>query len=91
MATIAKIRRKKGVSYKAKSTRLGRVLETKIFRTKTAARDWAKNLEADYERALSLDVPASGRVATARHGAVVEAEGDMGGVAIVDQRLAGLD
>jgi hypothetical protein len=42
MATIAKVKRAKGFAYQAKIKRRGRVVISKTFRTKTAAREWAR-------------------------------------------------
>jgi integrase len=50
MATIAKIQGKTSTSYKAIIKQHGRILKTKTFKTKTAARAWAKRIEADQER-----------------------------------------
>ena len=57
MATIVKVKRVRGVSYQAKIKRRGRVLKTKTFRTKTAAREWARRHEADLEMELALGDP----------------------------------
>jgi hypothetical protein len=50
MATIARIQRKTNTSYKAIIKQHGRILKTKTFKKKTAARAWAKRIEADKER-----------------------------------------
>jgi len=50
MATIAKIQGKTNTSYKAIIKQHGRILKTKTFKTKTAARAWAKRIEADQEQ-----------------------------------------
>ena len=57
MATIARIKRKTGVSYQAKIKRRGRVIKTKTFRTKTAAREWARKFESDVELEAALNDP----------------------------------
>ena len=57
MTTIARVPRSKGVSWKAIIKQRGRVLRTKTFRTKTAARDWSRRIEAELERADALDNP----------------------------------
>ncbi|MEM7097962.1 MAG: site-specific integrase [Pseudomonadota bacterium] len=49
MATIARIKRKSGVSYQAKIKRRGRILKTKTFRTKKAAREWSIRIESDLQ------------------------------------------
>jgi len=50
MATIARIQCKNSISYKAIIKQHGRVLKTKTFKTKTAARTWTKRIEADQEQ-----------------------------------------
>ncbi len=57
MATIARIKRKTGVSYQAKIKRRGRIIKTKTFRTKTAAREWARKFESDVELEAALNDP----------------------------------
>lgn len=57
MATIARIKRQHGVSYQAKIKRRGRVLKTKTFRTKTAAREWSRKFESDVELEAALNDP----------------------------------
>lgn len=57
MATIARIKRKHGVSYQAKIKRRGRIIKTKTFRTKTAAREWARRFESDVELEAALQDP----------------------------------
>jgi len=49
MPTIARIKRAKGVAYQARIKHRGRLIKTKTFRTKTAAREWARRYEADPE------------------------------------------
>lgn len=57
MPTIAKIPRAKGVVWKAIIKRRGQILKTRTFKTKTAARDWARRIESDAELADALDDP----------------------------------
>ena len=57
MATIAKVPRKKGVVWKVVLKRRGKVLKTKTFKSKTAARAWARRIEADAEWAEALADP----------------------------------
>ncbi|MEM7002835.1 MAG: site-specific integrase, partial [Pseudomonadota bacterium] len=57
MATIARLKRKTGVSYQAKIKRRGRIIKTKTFRTKTAAREWARKFESDVELEAALNDP----------------------------------
>ncbi len=57
MPTIIKVPRAHGVSWKAIIKRRGRVLKTKTFKTKTAAREWAKRIESNAELAEALDDP----------------------------------
>lgn len=59
MATIARIPRAKGIVWKAIIKRRGRVLKTKTFQTKTAAREWARRMEADAELADALGAVGS--------------------------------
>ena len=57
MATLAKVKRAKGFAYQAKIKRRGRVVKSKTFRTKTAAREWARRYEADCELERALNDP----------------------------------
>jgi hypothetical protein len=57
MAAIAKVKRAKGFAYQAKIKRRGRVIKTKTFRTKTAAREWARRIESDIELEIALQDP----------------------------------
>ena len=57
MATIAKVKRAKGFSYQARIKRRGRLITTKTFRTRTAAREWARRIEAELERELATGDP----------------------------------
>ncbi len=57
MATLAKVKRAKGFAYQAKVKRRGRVVKSKTFRTKTAAREWARRVESDAELELALQDP----------------------------------
>ena len=57
MATIAKVKRAKGFAYQAKIKRRGRILKTQTFKTKTAAREWARRYEAGVELDLALGDP----------------------------------
>ena len=49
MPTIAKVPRIRGYAWKAIVKRDGLILKTKTFKTKTAARAWARRIEADSE------------------------------------------
>jgi len=49
MATISKVPRANGVSYRAIVKRKGVALTTKCFETRTAARQWPKRVESDAE------------------------------------------
>ena len=49
MATISKTQRAQSVTYRAIVKRNGVVVKTKCFKTKTAARMWAKRIESDAE------------------------------------------
>ena len=57
MATITRVPRAHGHAYQARIKRRGRILKTKTFRTKTAAREWARRLEADLELATATGDP----------------------------------
>jgi len=54
MPTIAKVPRANGVAWKAIIKRRGAILKTKTFATKTAARAWARRVEADAEMMEAL-------------------------------------
>ena len=47
----------KGFAYQAKIKRRGSVIKTKTFRTKTAAREWARRLESDLDMEAAFDYP----------------------------------
>ena len=59
MATISKVPRANGVSYRAIVKRNGVVLTTKCFKTRTAARQWAKRVESDAEFIEASGEPGS--------------------------------
>ena len=46
MATVRKVQRASGVSCQARSKHCGQIVQTKAFRTKSEARDWARQYEA---------------------------------------------
>ena len=54
MATIAKVPRAEGHAWQARIKLRGRILKTRTFRTKTAAREWARSIggDVDLEQAL---------------------------------------
>ena len=57
MATIARVPRARGVAYQVRIKRRGRLVRTKTFRTRTAAREWARRIESDVEMELALEDP----------------------------------
>jgi integrase len=57
MATIAKVPRARGVAYQAKIKRQGRLVKSKTFHNKAAAREWARRVEADLEQAIASGDP----------------------------------
>ncbi len=57
MATITRLSRNSGVRYKAIIKYRGRVVKTKTFSSKNAARAWAKRIESDQEMIRALGVP----------------------------------
>ena len=57
MSTIAKVKRANGSAYQARVKSRGRLIKTKTFRTKTAARDWARRYEADLDLDSALADP----------------------------------
>lgn len=54
MATIARIQRANSVTYRAVIKLNGSVLKTKCFKTKTAARQWARRVECDAQMMEAL-------------------------------------
>lgn len=61
MATIAKIRRKSGVAFKAIiRDRAGRPIKSKTFTRKATQGAWAKRIEGDRERIAALGAPGAG-------------------------------
>lgn len=59
MATITKLQRSSGVRFKAIIRKGGRVLKTKTFATKTAARTWARRIEGDDDLVRALGSPGA--------------------------------
>ncbi len=57
MATLAKIPRKGGFSWKAIVKRRGRIVKTKTFRSKSMAREWARQIEGDLQKVDAFDDP----------------------------------